>query len=55
VDLGDGKLGEDFEDLTADASDSNNEDFGVEERGGVSIDESEHSVRNGECICEHGL
>ncbi len=55
MDLSDGEFGEDFEDFAPDASDTDNEDFGVEEGSGVSVDDLEDFVRSGDWICEHGL
>ena len=44
MDLGDGHFAEDFEDFAADSSDADDEDSGVEEGRGVSIDEFEEFV-----------
>lgn len=53
MDLGDGHFGEDFEDFTANATDSNDEDFGVEKRGGMTVDEIEDFVVEGEGNFDH--
>ena len=55
MDLADGHFAEDFEDLAADSSNSDDEDSGVEEWRGVSIDEFEEFVRERDWIFHSGL
>lgn len=55
MDLGDGHFAEDFKDFAADSSDADDEDSGVKEWGGVSVDEFEEFVPEGDWIFHDGL
>ncbi len=55
MNLTDWHFTEDFKNLTANTTDTNDENLGIEKRGSISIDEFEHFVGKRDWIFHIGL